>query len=266
MTDVRQRDPIRARLQSGGLVVGAHIQAASPELVELSAAVGFDFVTIDVEHEAIDDSEVAHLIRAAEAFGVTPIVRTAADPHRILRFLSAGAQGIHAPHCTTPDDVLALVRACRFRPEGERTLWALGRAANYAMGVDDATWTRRANAELLVIAMVEDVEAVRNLEAILATPGLDVVHIGPKDLWQSMGMPDQERVDALIADVVRRVVQTSRVSVSLQFRLGSEMHAHIDAYVQAGVRMLTVSPMDFIRMGAPPLLRGLRERSSEQTR
>ncbi len=68
--------------------------------MELCAVVGFDFITIDHEHEAMNEEQIVHMIRAAESFDITPIVRLPRNPDLILHFLNAGAQGIHVPRCT----------------------------------------------------------------------------------------------------------------------------------------------------------------------
>jgi 4-hydroxy-2-oxoheptanedioate aldolase len=247
----------KAKLRAGELCVGATIPLPSPDLVELAAAVGFDFVTIDVEHEAIDDGMVVSMIRAAEAYDVTPIVRTARDSDRILRYLNAGAQGIHVPRCNSAADAREIVEACRFHPEGKRTFWALGRSASWAMISSDEEWSQAANRELLVVAMVEEVEGLRNLDAILAEPGLDAIHIGPKDLWQSMGMPAQAAVDEAVAEITRRTFAAGKV-VSLQFRVAADLPDRLGAHVERGARMITVSPLDFIRNAAPEFLARVR--------
>jgi 2-keto-3-deoxy-L-rhamnonate aldolase RhmA len=247
----------KAKLRAGEVCIGATVPIPSPDLVELAAAIGFDFVTIDIEHEPMDDVDVTNMIRAAEAYDVTPIVRTAGDPDRILRYLNVGAQGIHVPRCNSAADAREIVEACRFHPQGKRTFWALGRSANYAMNVDDREWSQRANHELLVIAMVEEVEGMRNLDQILAEPGLDGIHIGPKDLWQSMGMPEQAKVDEAVAEITRRAFAAGRV-VSLQFRVTAELPERLKGHVERGARMITVSPLDFIRNAGPEFLRRVR--------
>lgn len=247
----------KAKLAAGELCVGATIPLPSPDLVELAAAVGFDFVTIDVEHEAMDEADVVEMIRAAEAYDVTPIVRTARDADRILRYLNAGAQGIHVPRCNSAADAREIVEACRFHPQGKRTFWALGRAANWAMIPSDEAWSRQVNRELLVVAMVEEVEGLRNLEAILAEPGLDAIHIGPKDLWQSMGMPAQAAVDEAVAEITARTSAAGKI-VSLQFRITADLSDRLGAHLTRGARMITVSPLDFIRNEAPAFLSRVR--------
>lgn len=247
----------RRKLASGEVVVGAVIGVPSPELVELAGALGFDFVSIDAEHEPIDDRQIAHMARAAEAFGVTPVVRLGWDPDRILRILDVGAQGIHVPRLNTGAQARPLVEWTRFHPQGKRTFYALGRSANYGIALDDADWARAANEELLLIASVEEVEGVERLPEILGVGGLDVIHIGPRDLWQSMGMPEQPEVDRVIGRIIAEGVAGGRW-VSVQLRLGPGVEGRIAEYRRRGVRMVSVSLLDFIREYAPAFLKTVR--------
>lgn len=248
----------KAKLMSNQIVIGAAMSIPSPELVELSAAVGFDFVSIDIEHEPMSKAAVVQMIRAAEAFDITPIVRVAKDPDLILQYMDAGAQGIHVPLCSSPADLRSLVEWTRFYPQGKRTFYATGRSANYAMGIDDRAWSQEANEQLLVIAMIEEAEALPHLDEMLSIPHVDVIHIGPKDLWQSMGMPDARVVDETVARITEAAVSAGK-QVSLQFRLTPDLIRKVGEYVLRGGRMVTVSPFDFIREGAPALAKELRE-------
>lgn len=254
---MRRVNAAKARLAAGRTVFGASIAAAAPELVEIAAQVGFDFVTIDAEHEPIDDARIAHLIRAAEAFDVTPIVRLPLDPDRITHALDTGAQGIHVAHCSTPADVNQVVDATRFSPLGNRTFYNLGRSGRFSLGTEDAAWARAANSELLVIVMVEDVAAMPVLDQILEVPGYDAIHIGPKDLWQSMGMPDQSAVDSVVSSIVQRTVAAGRW-VSVQSRVTAGVESIVAARRSQGAGMITLPLFDFILYRAPELLQVLR--------
>ena len=248
----------KSKLVGNQIAVGAVISIPSPDLVELSATVGFDFVTIDSEHEPFDEQQIVHMIRAAEAYDITPIIRLPKDSNRILHFLDAGAQGIHVPRCNSAGDMRALMESTRFYPQGKRTFYALGRSANYAVGVDDEEWSQSANRELLVVAMVEEVEALNNLEEILAVPYVDVIHIGPKDLWQSMGMPEATAVDEKVAYITRAAVASGK-QVSIQLRITDDTTERIAGHLRRGARMFTVSPFDFIRRSGTAFTKQVRE-------
>jgi 2-keto-3-deoxy-L-rhamnonate aldolase RhmA len=238
MTVVRP-NRTKALLQAGNLALGAVIGSAMPELVEIAAVAGFDFVTFDGEHETLDDSDLTNCVRAAEAFGITPIMRVAKDPDRLLRLMDAGAQGVHVPRCTTPDDMRRLVEWTRFYPHGERTFYRLGRGGNYGEGLQDAEWSRQADEAMLVVAMIEEAAALDHLDAMLAVPGFDAVHIGPKDLWQSLGMPPDEVVDAAVARIATAVHAGGKY-LSLQLRAAGDLDRQIERCAALGANMISV--------------------------
>lgn len=236
---------LKAKLERNELAIGAVMQMPSPDLVEVSAAIGYDFVTIDTEHVTMSHDQVVHMIRAADGFNVTPIVRVPKDPNLVLPYLDAGAQGIHVPHCNSAADAMAMVECTRFHPQGKRTFFALGRSANFAVDIDDQQWSQAANRELLLIAMIEEEQALNNLPEILEVPHLDIIHIGHRDLWQSMGMPRASVVDEAIAHITASAVSSGkRVSVTL--RLTDDVHDQIAKHVRRGVQMFTMAPLNFI--------------------
>jgi 4-hydroxy-2-oxoheptanedioate aldolase len=226
-------------LTAGELTVGAVIGSPAPELVEVAAVAGFDFATFDAEHEPLDDGQLVTLIRAAEAFDITPIVRVPKDPDRLLRLLDAGAQGVHVPRCSSVDDMRQLVEWVRFHPEGQRTFYRLGRGGNFSHGLADDEWARRANAELLVVAMIEEVSALDQLEAMVAIPGIDVIHIGPKDLWQSMGMPPRAEVDKTVQKIAT-AVHGSGKRLSMQFAAIEDLPPQLASHRARGVHMTSI--------------------------
>lgn len=246
----------KAKIAANQSVVGAGIAFPSPDLVELCAVVGFDFITIDAEHEAMSEEQIIHMIRAAESHDITPIVRLPRDPDVILHFLNAGAQGIHVPRCTTADDLRELVKWTRFHPYGERTFYNRGRSGNFSVGVTDtAEWARAANRELLVIGMVEEIKTMDNLDEMLAVPHVDAIHLGHMDLWQSMGMPpDMKGVFEVIDEIARRGKAAGR-HISHTMRLTDDVIERMADYMKTGSRLFTVSPLDFLRQGGVKLMK-----------
>jgi len=247
----------KRKLAAGELTVGAVIASPAPELVEVAAVAGFDFVTFDAEHEPLDDSELVTLIRAAEAFDVTPIVRVPKDPDRLLRLMDAGAQGVHVPRCTTAEDMKRLVLCTRFHPQGERTFYRLGRGGNFSHGLADDEWARQANDELLVIAMIEEAAALDHLDAMLAVPGVDAIHIGPKDLWQSLGMPPQAEVEKAVQKIASAVRKAGR-QLSMQFRAIDDPTPQLARQREIGVTMTSVPLIGFLLRESAALVRRVR--------
>ena len=250
----------KAKLAANQCAIGVSVAFPSPDLVELCAAVGFDFVSFDCEHEPMNNEQVVHCIRAAEAFDITAIVRLPRNADFVLRFLNAGAQGIHVPRCGTADDLKEVVKWTRFHPLGERTFYNRGRSGNYTVGLSGHDeWAHEANRELLVIAMIEEVHALKNLDAMYAVPGVDVIHIGHMDLWQSMGMPaDMKGVYKTIDEMAARGVAAGKY-MSHTIRLTEDAVERMGAYMRIGSRMFTVSPMDFLREGGVKLTNAFRD-------
>jgi 2-keto-3-deoxy-L-rhamnonate aldolase RhmA len=187
----------------GRVVVGCLLSYDAPWLVEVLGMTGYDFVTIDLEHEPIDPGAVANLIRTADLVGMTSIVRMPASD-AIFPLLSAGAQGVWVPDLRGLAHAEEIVELTRFAPLGRRTYYTQTRAAQYGLGIDESEWTGCADRELLVVAMIEDIALVDDLDAILAVEGIDGFHVGTLDLAQSMGGPTPERLDEVVAEIVAR--------------------------------------------------------------
>ena len=179
----------KAKLAEGKVVFGGIITRYAPDLVEILGAIGYDFVMIDCEHGPMDLDQVEHMVRAGEAFRITPIARIPDHSEStILRYLDRGLQGIIVPHINTGAEAAAVAKAARYYPDGNRGMGG-GRAHDYGIGHSRDESTRWINSQLLVIPMVEDVEAVKNLDEILAVEGADVLHVAASDLGQSLGNP-----------------------------------------------------------------------------
>jgi 4-hydroxy-2-oxoheptanedioate aldolase len=185
------------------------VKVPSASTVELAGHAGFDFVLIDTEHGPSDMGELEHHMRAAESAGIRSLVRVSgADSADILRALDAGAHGIVVPHVTSPADVQRAVARTRYPPGGRRSLALSTRAGRY--GTRPVDEHLAAGDDTLLIAQLEDAEALDHLAEILASEGLAGVFIGPADLSASLGRPGQldhplvngavERITAAVLD------------------------------------------------------------------
>jgi len=181
--------PLKSRLAEGQVTVGSWLTLAHPAIAEIMARAGFDWLTIDLEHSVITIREAEELIRIVELLGVAPLVRLSVnDPVQIKRVMDAGAHGVIVPMVNSPADAEAAVEAVRYPPMGKRGV-GLARAQGYGSSFDHyREWINR---ESVVIVQVEHIEAVDNLEAILAIEGVDGFIVGPYDLSGSLGVPGQ---------------------------------------------------------------------------
>ena len=243
-----RHNAMKAELAAGGGTAGTILPIAAPALVEVAALAGFGHVLIDAEHGHISVADCEALVRAAEAVGTTPIVRVPVNaPEAILRYLDTGAQGVLVPQISTRADAERAVRAARYHPLGQRGL-AGTRASDYGLRASLPDYLREANAQLLVLGLIEDIRAVDNLPQILAVEGLDIISIGPSDLSQSMGHPGETQhpdVQAAIAEIIRQGVAAGKV-VGMNCPTG-EAAARERA---RGVRLTSVAMFGLLAAGA----------------
>jgi len=230
---------VRQNTAKRKLAGGQPISVVAPSytsagLVELLGHLGFDAVFLDTEHGPGGWEDIEHMVRAAELSGMTPIVRVQDnDPSTITRALDRGAGGIQVPHVNTRAEAEAAVRRAKFHPLGVRG-WGAGRAA---LGVPLADFARHANEETMVVAMIEEAEALENLDDILTVDHLDVFFVAPGDLAQSLGYPgqvDHPRGQAAIDDALRRIRAAGRVAGTLT------TPATVQRYRELGVLYLYV--------------------------
>ena len=171
-------------LRAGGRLRGVFNGLPSPAIVEMCGHAGFDFVIIDNEHGSADLGDTEHMLRAARAAGIIPVVRCfAAD---IPRVLDMGASAVQVPMVQDAAEARALVDMVRYPPLGRRGAAFSNRAAGYGAFGGDAH-TARSNAGVALIAMIETPEAIGRAAEIAAVDGVDGVFIGPNDLAHAMG-------------------------------------------------------------------------------
>ena len=130
------KNAMKAKLLASEPAFGISMMIPSPQIVEMVAGVGFDWILIDCEHGSINPETVEALALAADACGITPIARPRSNkPEDILQVMDRGVMGVQVPHVNTADDARAAVEAVRYHPEGKRGLGAGTRAAGYGFGV-----------------------------------------------------------------------------------------------------------------------------------
>ncbi len=198
-------------------MIGPILNFNAPWLVDLAGPIGFDFVMIDAEHGPLSPESAEAMIRAAEVAGVTPLVRVPANvAHEILRYLDVGALAIQVPHIDSAADAKRAVAAIKYPPLGERGHAPTTRAAGYGIDQSPGDYVDLANRETMVLAMIESVAAVDNVDAILDVEGIDALIMGPGDLSLSMGhrgvrdAPEVERaVDHVISRAKKRGIPVS---------------------------------------------------------
>ena len=223
----------------------------SAGLVEFVSYLGFDAVFLDTEHGAAGWEDVENMVRAADLAGVTSIIRVQAnDPSTITRALDRGAGGVQVPHINTRAEAETAVRSAKFAPLGHRG-YSGGRAA---YGFSGESLTDHCNQETMVVAMLEEVEALENLDEILKVEHIDAFFIAPGDLSQSMGYPgqtDHPAVQKAIDDAVRRTRSAGRAPGVLT------TPSTVERYLDLGALFLYVAIGSLLTPGAAAYLKKL---------
>ncbi|HEU0217816.1 MAG TPA: aldolase/citrate lyase family protein [Stellaceae bacterium] len=253
---------VKRILNDGGLAIGTHVGGiADPQIVEIIGLAGFDAAFIDMEHTSFDLRDIQLMVMAAERAGVTPIVRTPGfDPAFILRLLDMGVQGVQVPHVSSADTAREAVKAVRYPPQGERGMAAASRAADYGKTrlLDHMA---ASNNEITLACMIEDMEAVENIDAIAAVEGVDLLAVGPSDLSRSLGVsghPDHPRLVAAI-DRVREAVRKSNTGVRLALPLAHTAFPRDAAQLKAlGAGYTNCAPTPEVR-----LLKSMQDQAAE---
>ena len=193
--------------QRGEAVVNGWLAIPSAFSAEVMAHQGFDSLTVDMQHGVVDYQVAVTMLQAIATTPVMPVARVPwNDPARLMKILDAGVYGVICPMINTREQAEALVQACKYPPRGYRS-WGPVRASLYA-GTD---YGDHANADLVVMPMIETVEALKNLDAILSVPGVDAVYVGPSDLSLSMGCtPRLDQTDAPVVEAQQRIVEACK--------------------------------------------------------
>ena len=176
---------LKQRLKAGKAAVNGWLAIPSGFSAEVMAQCGWDSVTVDMQHGVQDYQSMVQCFQAMQAHPITPLVRVPwNEPGIIGKALDGGAMGIICPMVNTPDEAKQLVAACLYPPAGRRSNGPI-RAAMYGEASD---YQKTANNEVLVIPMIETQQAIDNIGAILDTPGISGIYIGPSDLGFSLGL------------------------------------------------------------------------------
>jgi len=253
-------NPVKRKLAAGGVALGVGVRLVrSAEIARIARASGHDFLFIDVQHSLFNLETIGHLAQAAQALGIAPLarVRSVRDPD-VQALLDNGVTGIVFPDVNTAEDAARAVAAVRFAPLGRRSVTGGYPHFDYR-AVPLAEAVPAVEAATLLVCMIETREGVRNVEAIAATPGIDVIHIGMNDLLTDMGKPGQY-ADPELEEAVARVLAACRAH-GRHFGCGGNRDPRAQAAViRRGAQFLTTqTDIGLLSAGAAAWTRGIRE-------
>ena len=198
---------LKARLAAGNLVVGTFVKTPSPIVVEVLGMTALDCLCLDAEHAPFDRGSLDGCIHAARAAGMEVLVRVPTGaPEHILQVLDCGATGVVVPHVRSVAEAEAVVKAARYGERG-RGYAGSSRAAGYTT-LPMAAHRKNSAERTVIVAQIEDPEAVENVEAIAAVAGLDALFVGRVDLTVAYGAESQD--DPRVVSAVERVCAAAR--------------------------------------------------------
>lgn len=230
---------LKQKLANQPCVFGTFCEIAAPAIMEILGLAGFDFAVIDREHGAFSVSETENLIRAAATTGISPMVRVAdANETSIRQPLDMGAAGIHVPQIESAHMAEAAVRAALFHPHGERGLQPWVRNASYG-AQPLREYLAEKNEDTCIVLHLEGHLALKELDAILAVPGFDVLFIGPYDLSHSLGIPGEVN-HPHVREAMYKIIDAARVAGKYAGTFCATAE-EAEEWRIAGVRYLAVS-------------------------
>ena len=226
----------RTRLKNKETLIGTLLTLPSPDLAEVLALTGLDWLFLDLEHSTMDAGD-AQVILQAVAGRLDCLIRVPLnDEIWIKKALDTGATGIIVPQVNTAEEALRVVRYSRYPPQGARSV-GLARAHGYGSKLQE--YLERANTEVTVVIQAEHILAVQNIEDLVAVEGIDAVLVGSYDLSNSMGLVGQvEHPDVQAAiEHVRQVCHNRDVPLGI-FSTRAERAVK---YLDQGFNLLAVS-------------------------
>ena len=222
------------RLRSKEILVGTLVTLPSPEVCELLANVGYDWLFIDAEHGAFNPQQAQAMLQAA---GSVPCLIRVPDDETIWikKALDIGAAGVIVPQVHDANQAKKIITDCKYAPDGNRGI-GIGRAHKY--GIDFERYLKNANRETAVVLQAESSEAVDNITDIVTLDGVDAILVGPYDLSASLGRPGE--VDhPIVQSAIEKIIsacQNANISMGI-FGVSADA---VVPYKEKGFNLLTV--------------------------
>ena len=182
-------NPVKRKLEQGEPTFGTWLSLGDLYATRVLARLGFDWMTLDIEHSAIDWKQATTIFRAIADAGCVPLARVPEGTHHyIKRVLDAGAWGIVVPMVDTVEQARIAIAAAKYPPTGNRSVGGGMHSMNFSATAGD--YYERANDEILVVLQTESPQGVENAPEIYSLPGCDAIFIGPNDLRFQMREED----------------------------------------------------------------------------
>jgi 4-hydroxy-2-oxoheptanedioate aldolase len=229
------------KLQQGQVVtvVSGHTNA---DMIDFLGQFGLDGVWLEGEHGPLSWEQIGDMSRACDLWGMSSVTRVNKnDPGIIMRTLDRGSHGLVVPHVNTREAAQQVVQAAKFAPIGGRGMF--GGRQSYGV----TNYFQRANEETLLVVLIEEIEAVENLAAILTVDHIDVFFVAPSDLAQTMGHIGHHTHPEVQATIDRAIAQIKAAGKIPGTLVDDD---NVERYVKAGARFLLTGWTGWVASGA----------------
>jgi 2-dehydro-3-deoxyglucarate aldolase len=235
---------LRNKLKSRELVFGSWVSFSHPSITEIFTMQDFDFHAIDMEHSTISLEQAQRIIAASQAADVPCLPRPVSHSNDYIKpLLDSGADGIIAPLVHNAALSQKLIDQIKFSPDGKRS-FGINRAHGYGANFEKylAEW----NALSVYIAQIESIEAVKNIDGILAGAQLDGVMVGPYDMSGSLGVPGQLQHPLMIEAEAEVIAACKKAKKSCGTQIAEFSEKNVEAALEKGYTFIIASSDLFI--------------------
>lgn len=237
---------LKSKLKNNKLSIGSWLTIPHQAVIEILGTAGFEWLAIDMEHSPISIETIMNLIGHIQGNGMQALVRVSKNEEVcIKRVLDAGADGVIIPMIRNKEEAKQAVDYVKYPPVGKRGV-GLNRAQKYGTAFD--TYQKWVDKEVVVIAQIEHIDAVNNLEDIFSVGGIDGILVGPYDLSASMGFPGEYNRSDVQAALLRVDEVANRLDKPLGFHVIDSGYQHILDKINKGYSFLAFS-LDFFFLG-----------------
>jgi len=250
-----KKNRVKELLRSGKPALGSWVTIGHPDVAEVMANMGFDWLVFDNEHAPLSTETTQLLIQAMSSTETVPIVRMPwNDMVEIKRALDIGAYGVVIPWVNSKEEALYAVRACKYPPAGLRGVGPR-RASRY--GLDIKEYLQQANDEILVVVQIETQQAVDRIDEILSVEGIDAFFIGPYDLSASLGYLGQPDHPKALETYYRLLDAAKRTGVASGIHASNlQLAKH---YIEKGFQFVALNDdIGLLKRGCQEILDGVR--------
>ena len=257
-----RENKLKKIFKEGKVVVNGWLQIPSSFSAEVMANQSWDSLTIDMQHGAVDYPNALQMLQAISTTDVVPMTRVNwNEPGQIMKILDAGSYGVICPMISNREQAEKFVQACLYPQEGYRSF---GPIRGLLYGGND--YAKHANKEILKLAMIENREALNNLDKIMSTPGLDGIYIGPADLSFAIGTEpgfDKEKSSPTFP-VIENVLKHAKKN-NIVAGIHNATPEYATKMIEMGFQFITVgSDQRYMSAGAQSALENLRKVKSNK--